>query len=143
MSEIVEEEVDSQPSASSRRLRLPATPGRLATMIALLLVGAFLAVQTGSQVYANWTITQEAERIRAEIVAIEARNEALRAELDYLRSDAYISQQARRFANLGRPGEQVLIIPPGAEAEIPPELLPEPEPERPMLEQWLDLFFGS
>jgi cell division protein FtsB len=134
---------ESQPSAPSRRLRLPATPGRLATVVVLLVVAAFLAVQTGSQVYANWTITQEAERVRAEIAAIEARNELLRRELDYLRSDAYVSQQARRFTNLGRPDEQVLIIPPGAEVDVPPELLPEPEPVKPLLEQWLDLFFGG
>ena len=47
---------------------------------------------------------------------------ALQRELEYLRSDAYISAEARRLANLGVPGEQVLIIPPGAEAPLPEAL---------------------
>jgi cell division protein FtsB len=136
-------EAAAGPPPAPSRVRLPATPGRLAILVVLLVVGAFLAVQTGRQVYANWSITQEAERVRAEIAAVEERNDALRLELEYLRSDAYVSQQARRLANLGLPGEQVLIIPPGAEAELPPELLPDPEPPRPLLEQWLDLFLGG
>jgi cell division protein FtsB len=136
-------EAATSPPPAPTRVRLPASPGRLAILVVLIVVGVLLAVQTGRQVYANWSITQEAERIRAEIAAVEAQIEELRVELAYLRSDAYVSQQARRLANLGRPGEQVLIIPPGAEVELPAELLPEPEPTRPLLEQWLDLFFGG
>ncbi len=144
MAEVVDEpQTEAEPPARSLRRRLPTTPGRVGMLAVVLVVAGLLAVQTGSQVYANWTITQEAERIRAEIVAIEAHNELLRRELEYLGSAAYISQQARRLTNLGRAGEQVLIIPPGAEVEVPPELLAEPESEKPLLEQWVELFFGG
>ena len=71
------------------------------------------------------------------------RTRSFASELDYLRSDAYISAEARRLANLGAPGEQVLIIPPGAEAPLPEELAAALAPPKPMLEQWLDLFFGT
>ena len=90
--------------------------------------------------YASWSIGQQAEVIRAEVAAIEARNEGLREELAYLQSDAFIAAEARRMLNLGLPGEHVLIIPPGAAA--PPAPVEQPGPPRPLIEQWLELFFG-
>jgi cell division protein FtsB len=111
-------------------------------MVVLLIVGAFLAVQFGRQVYANWEIGQRAAEIQAQIDAVEAENARLQAELDYLRSDAYVGAEARRIENLGVAGEQVLIIPPGAEAPLPEDLAAVDAP-KPMLEQWVDLFFGS
>lgn len=130
------------PAPSRPRWRLPASRGGVAWLVVLLIVGTLLAVQFGRQVYANWEIGQEAARIEAQIAAVEAENAQLRAELDYLRSDAYVSAEARRLANLGNPGDQVLIIPPGAEAPLPDELA-NVTPPKPMLEQWLDLFFGT
>lgn len=131
-----------QPTPMRRpRWRLPASRGGVAWLIVLLIIGTLLAVQFGRQVYANWEIGQQAARIEAQIAAIEAENAQLQAELDYLRSDAYVSAEARRLANLGDPGERVLIIPPGAEAPLPVELSAL-EPPKPMLEQWLELFFG-
>ncbi len=125
------------------RLRRPTSRSGLAWLVVLLIVGAFLAVQVGRQVYANWAITQQAEQVRQEIAATQARNDELRRELEYLQSDAYVSAEARRLQNLGRAGEQVLIIPPGAERPLPSTLAPEQQAPKPLLEQWLDLFFGS
>ena len=131
-----------QPTTPMRpRWRLPASRGGVAWLIVLLIIGTLLAVQFGRQVYANWEIGQQAARIEAQIAAIEAENAQLQAELDYLRSDAYVSAEARRLANLGDPGERVLISPPGAEAPLPEELTAL-EPPKPMLEQWIGLFFG-
>lgn len=110
-------------------------------MVVLLIVGTLVAVQFGRQVYANWEIGRRAAAIEAQIAAVEAENAELQRELEYLRSDAYISAEARRLANLGAPGEQVLIIPPGAEEPLP-ERLSAPDPPKPMLEQWVELFFG-
>lgn len=110
-------------------------------MIVLLIIGTLLAVQFGRQVYANWEIGQRAAAIEAQIAAVDAENAQLQAELDYLRSDAYVSAEARRLANLGTAGERVLIIPPGAEEPLPEELSAV-EPPKPLLEQWVQLFFG-
>jgi cell division protein FtsB len=128
--------------ADRRRLRMPASRGGVAWLVVVLIIGAFLAVQFGRQIYANWEIGQRAAQIQAQIEAVEEENARLQAELDYLRSDAYVGAEARRLANLGAPGEQVLIIPPGAEEPLPEELTAL-EPPKPMLEQWLELFFGS
>lgn len=124
------------------RLRIPASRGGLAWIAVLVIIGAFLAVQVGRQVYTSWSIGQEADAIRAEIAAMEAHNQALRQELAYLQSKGFLSAEARRLLNLGLPGEHVLIIPPGAEAALPPDLREQAAPATPPLEQWLELFFG-
>lgn len=130
-----------RPAPLRPRLRLPASRGGMAWMLVLLIVGSLVAVQFGRQVYTNWEIGQRAEAIEAQIAAVEAENLRLQAELDYLNSDAYVSAEARRLANLGTAGEQVLIIPPGAEEPLPPQLAAI-DPPKPLLDQWIDLFFG-
>ncbi|HET7521143.1 MAG TPA: septum formation initiator family protein [Candidatus Limnocylindria bacterium] len=125
------------------RYTLPASRGGMAWLVVLLVVGAFVTFQVGRQVYASWSIGQEANRIRAEMNQIAIENAELRRELDYLRSDAYISQEARKLLNIGRPGERVLIIPPGSAVAPPPADDADTEPPPPLLKQWVDLFFGS
>ena len=124
------------------RVRIPASRGGLAWIAVLLIIGTFLAVQVGRQVYTSWSTGQEADAIRTEIAAMKAHNDALRQELAYLQSKGFVSAEARRLLNLGLPGEHVLIIPPGAETALPPALRVKPAPAKPPLEQWLDLFFG-
>jgi cell division protein FtsB len=132
----------AQPSPPRTRWRLPASRGGMAWMLVVVIIGVLLAVQFGRQVYANWEIGQRASAIEAQIAAVEAENAELERELAYLRSEAYISAEARRLTNVGAPGEQVLIIPPGAEEPLPDELR-RIAPPPPLLEQWIDLFFGS
>ena len=124
------------------RVRIPASRGGIAWIAVLLIIGTFLAVQIGRQVYTSWSISEQADAIRAEIAQMQAHNDALRQELDYLKSDAFLAAEARRLLNLGLPGEQVLIIPPGAEAPLPAALAAKPAPQKPLVEQWLELFFG-
>lgn len=124
------------------RVRIPASRGGIAWIAVLLIIGTFLAVQIGRQVYASWSISQQADAIRVEIAQMEARNEALRRELAYLKSQAFLAAEARHLLNLGLPGEQVLIIPPGAEAPLPAALTQESPAAKPLIEQWLELFFG-
>lgn len=130
------------PRRRAPRVPLPASRRGVAWLVVLIIVGIFLAVQFGRQVYANWEIGRRAEAIQAQIADVEEQNAQLQAELDYLRSDAYVSAEARRLANLGAPGEQVLIIPPGAEQPVPPQVRADEAPG-PMLQQWLELFFGA
>lgn len=132
------------PNRPSRgtRLRLPATRAGLTWLVALIVIGGLLAIQVGRQVYANYSITQRAAEMRQQIADIEAQNDQLRQQLGYLQSDAFVSAEARRLANMGHPGDQVLIIPPGAEASAPPALRTRAAPPKPLLEQWVDLFFG-
>jgi cell division protein FtsB len=127
---------------AERRLRLPASRGGLTWLAVLVIVGAFLAVQLGRQIYVNWEISRQADEVRAQIASVAAENDALQQELEYLRSRAYVSQEARRLTNVGDPGEQALIIPPGAEAALPRSALGPGDAPPSLLEQWLNLFFG-
>jgi cell division protein FtsB len=133
-------------SGSARRgprYTLPSSRGGMAWLVVLLVIGAFVAFQLGRQVYASWSINQEAARVQAEIDSMAAQNAELKRELDYLRSDAYISQEARKLLNLGRPNERVLIIPPGSEVQLAPSSSDAGKAPPPLLEQWVRLFFGS
>jgi cell division protein FtsB len=133
----------TRPTPSRRRSRytLPASRGGIAWLAVLLVVGAIVVFQVGRQVYASWSIGQEADAIRAEISAMADQNAELQRELDYLQSDAYISVEARKLLNLGYLNERLLIIPPGSEAQAP-EARRHQAPAKPLLQQWLDLFFG-
>jgi cell division protein FtsB len=134
----------SDPPARPRRakgLRLPGSRGGMAWLAVLVIIGTLLAVQFGRQVYANWEIGRQAAEIEAEIAAIQARNAELQAELDYVESDAFISAEARRLSNVGSAGEKALIIPAGAEAPLPEELTTTAS-QAPLLQQWVELFFG-
>jgi cell division protein FtsB len=132
-----------RPTPSGPRVRLPASRGGIAWLIVLLIVGSFLAVQFGRQVYANWQIGQRADAVRAEIAAVEAENAELERELAYLNSDAWIGAEARRLSNVGATGERVLIIPEGAEEPLPVALSVREQAAKPLLEQWFDLFFAQ
>jgi cell division protein FtsB len=125
------------------RYTLPSSRGGMAWLVVLLVIGAFVAFQVGRQVYASWSINQEAARIQAQIDAMAVQNAELQRELDYLRSDAFISQEAKKLQNIGNPDERVLIIPPGREAPLPDAVAERAKAPPPLLQQWLSLFFGS
>jgi cell division protein FtsB len=135
----------SAPRSSSSdpglRVTLPGSRGGLAWLVVLLVVGTFLAFQVGRQVYASWSINQQADVYRAQIAALEAQNDAYQRELDYLQSDAFVSAEARRIQNIGRADEQVLIIPPGTAADPPAAVVEEGAPVTPPILQWVELFF--
>ena len=130
------------PAAPRSRWRLPASRGGMAWMVVVIIIGIFLAAQFGRQVYANWEIGQRAAAIEAEIAQVEAENAELERELAYVQSPAYFGPEARRLGNLGTTGEEALIIQRGAEEPLPEELAAAAEPPKPLLEQWIDLFFG-
>jgi len=132
-----------RPSTPRPRWRFPASRGGMAWMVVVVIIGILLAAQFGRQVYANWEIGQRAAAIEAEIAEIRAENAELERELAYVQSPAYFGTEARRLGNLGTAGEQALIIQRGAEEPLPEELAAAAEPPKSLLEQWVDLFFGS
>ncbi len=57
-----------------------------------------------------WQIRREIRQIEEEISRAELRNDQLREELIYLRSDEYVERIAREELGLVRPGETAVII---------------------------------
>ena len=106
-------------------------------------VVAIVAFNVGRQAFVGWSIDQQATDLQAQVEAAEAENAALQRQLEYLRSDAYVTVEARRLRTVGYPGEQVLVIPPGAAVQAPVSTATAPPDDTPMLARWLTLFLGE
>lgn len=132
----------ARPPARRPSLRL-ALRRRTAVVLIVAGVVALIAFNVGRQAFLGWSVGEQADSLAAQVTAAEAENAALQRQLEYLQSDAYVTVEARRLRNLGYPGEQVLIIPPGAAVSAPRTAGPAPEPDPPMLERWLAVFFGD
>jgi cell division protein FtsB len=124
-------------------LRLPRIRRRTLTTLAVVAVIGIIALNVGRQSFLGFSIEQQAADLEAQVEAAQAENAALQSYVAYLQSDAYVTAEARRLRNLGYSGEQVLIIPPGAAVPIPADEAQAPAAEKPLLEQWLALFFGG
>lgn len=76
---------------------------------ALLIVG-FLAFSTGRNVVRHYQLREEERDLRAELQQLDRDAEDLEAVRDYLESDEYIEDVARRTLGLVRPGETLVIV---------------------------------
>jgi len=85
---------------------------------ALLIVG-FLAFSTGRNVVRHYQLREEERGLRAELQQLDRDAEDLEAVRDYLESDEYIEDVARRTLGLVRPGETLVIVA-GSEAVASP-----------------------
>ncbi len=90
---------------------------------------------------------QEQARLERELAEVQAENEALRAELEFVASDAYLERWARIDARMTLPGEvaviPVIVTPPeqavsGSASDPARSSTPPSIPE-----QWHRLFFGE
>jgi cell division protein FtsB len=118
--------------------------GAAAIVFGLFVAGGIVFVFAGTLARAT-ELEQEAARARAEVAALEERLAAGNAEVEFLRSDRFLEQQAR-VVGYGERGEQAFRLPDDA---------PSPEPIVPLgsrvdrsvasapLEAWLELLFGA
>jgi len=94
--------------SGSRRRRKRVTPRFW------IIVASIVFIYLGSSYAAGfieiWRMRGEIRQIQEEIAAAEARNDALRQELDYLLSDEYIEKVAREELGLVKPGETPVIV---------------------------------
>lgn len=134
----------TRPRPPARRPLLRAGLRRR-TLVALIIAGAvaLIAFNVGRQAFLGWSVGEQASSLEAQVTAAQAENAALQRQLEYLQSDAYVTAEARRLRNLGYPGEQLLIIPPGTTPPPPLETATAEVDDRPKLERWLTLFFGE
>ena len=124
-------------------VRLPRLRRRTFTSLAVVAVIGIIAFNVGRQSFLGWSVEQQAADLQAQVEAAQAENAALERYVDYLQSDAYVTAEARRLRNLGYAGEQVLIIPAGAAIPVPHGSTRAPADSTPLIERWLELFFGS
>jgi cell division protein FtsB len=77
---------------------------------AALLIAGFMAFSTGRNVVRHYQLRQEERDLRAELRQLDADAEQLAAVRQYLESDEYIEDVARRVLGLVRPGETLVIV---------------------------------
>jgi cell division protein FtsB len=118
--------------------------GAAAIVFGLFVAGGIVFVFAGTLARAT-ELEQEAARARAEVAALEERLAAGNAEVEFLRSDRFLEQQAR-VVGYGERGERPFRLPEDAPSPEPIVLLGSradrsiaSEP----LEAWLELLFGA
>jgi cell division protein FtsB len=77
---------------------------------AALLVVGFLALSTGRNVVRHYQLRQDERALRDELRQLDADETDLTAVREYLESDEYIEDVARRVLGLVRPGETLVIV---------------------------------
>lgn len=97
-----------QPTTSPGRRRWRVTPRFWSLLVAVFALYMSISYVTGF--LQIWRVQKEIARVRAQIEAIEAHNQALREELAYLESDEYIEKVAREELGLVMPGETAVIL---------------------------------
>lgn len=106
-----------------RHPRLPLTP---LVVCAAILAAGYLGFNAIHYVTHNYRVHQDEARLRAEIAALERDQEQLTAVRDYLKSDEYVEDIARRVLGLVRPGETLVIVSSSAPAAASPTPAAEP-----------------
>jgi cell division protein FtsB len=118
--------------------------GAAAVVFGLFVAAGILVLFAGTLARAT-QLEQQAVRARAEIAALETRLELGREEVELMRSDAFVEQQARA-AGLGTKTEQPFRLP--DDAPSPPPLASlgaeasAPDARSPF-DAWMTLLFGS
>lgn len=91
-----------------RRKRWKVTPRFF--LFLLLLLSLWIALGFAARYFRIVSLQNQLVRIRREIAAMEARNEELEKQIEYLQSDEYIEKVAREKLGLVKPGETVYIM---------------------------------
>jgi cell division protein FtsB len=130
-------------------VRRPLGPPPLALRLAAVLavpVVLYALVATGQKALDNYRLNQEAETLRAEVVALRADNIDLQKQIELARGDAAIEAIARTQLGLVKPGDHPIVVASDPPSAVTPER--QPPPASPAVEapppwrQWFNLFFG-
>lgn len=119
----------------SKLPRLPLTP---LVICAAVLAITYLGFTTTHYVIYNYQLQRDESQVRADIAQLDRDRDQLVAVRDYLKSDEYIEDVARRVLGLVRPGETLVVVSgatPVATAATSPVAAPTPASE-----WWKSLF---
>jgi cell division protein FtsB len=105
-------------------------------------VSIYFAMRTSQAVLDNRALAEQLQRNRALALALELQNAALREEVAYERTPAFVERAAREQLGLMQPGDHVIQLklapPPAAPSPTPPAGAA--APPAPNWRRWLELF---
>ncbi|MFQ3537110.1 MAG: septum formation initiator family protein [Aggregatilineales bacterium] len=143
-----------QPSTPKSTSKPRSTPRPIASMQiafgSILAISLLLAINFSGRIAAGRQLNAQRQELLYNIETLQARATALRTELNFYASDAFIEEWARREGKMIKPGE-VLVVP------VPPLTTPTPirtatplpeavirrESAPSNFELWWQLFFDS
>jgi cell division protein FtsB len=103
------------------------------------LLAAFLAISTLQYIYRNYEARREEAQLKRDILQLDRDHGELVAVRDYLESDEYVEDVARRVVGLVRPGETLVIV----SSDVTPEATATPQSETTPGEPWWKELFGA
>ena len=114
--------------------------------ILVLSISIFLIVDFGRRAATGYRVRREEEKLRSQLELLEKTQQTLLARRDYVQSDAYIEEVARKELKWSQPGEIIVVV--MATPEAPPQTnlvsssasQKVPQTETP-LQVWFNLFF--
>ncbi len=115
-------------------------------VIGMLAIVASTAWGFGQQLVLAREMRAEERRLEQAVATEQARNDALSAQLEYVKSDEYVEHWARTEAKMARSGEVAVIPLIDATAEPADGAQPTPSPEPEAQSLWAELWelvFGS
>ena len=105
--------------------------------VAVLAIGYF-GFSTVRYVFHNYQLNKQEAQVRSDIRQLDQDHAELVAARDYLQSDQYVEQVARRTLGLVHPGETLVLVSPAA--DVPPAS-PTPAAATPGEPWWKQLYF--
>lgn len=108
----------------SRRPHLSQFSFKPVLIGAVALALTYSAISTVRYVAHNYRLHQDEARLRREITELNRDHEELLAVRDYVRSDSYVEEVARRVLGLVKPGETLVLV----SSDATPQASPTPAP---------------
>lgn len=115
-----------------RRFLLLFSPGRIILALSPVVIG-YLLFTAGGSALDYYRLTDDEDRLRADVAELRLQEQQLEQIREYLRSDDYVEFMARRVFGLVKPGETLVIV----KAPPAPDSGADDTPGRPW---WQDLF---
>ena len=69
-----------------------------------------LSISLSKELYRSYQINQEINKLQADIIGLESKNQEIADFVEYLKTDRYFEEQARLKFGLKSPGEKVLVL---------------------------------
>ncbi len=79
-------------------------------LIILLLITIISALRLSNEIIKRNKINNEISRLKNQMQQLRNEQKSLSSLLNYLQSDAYIEEEARKKFNLAKPGETIIVI---------------------------------
>jgi cell division protein FtsB len=123
--------------------------GKGAIWTVWVVVGIIVSVAIGAsflqEIHRRVLVRQQIDEIRKEIENREQRIVHLRQLTEYLQTDAYLERAAREKLGYQKPGEQVVVVPPGEKvlSETIEQTVRQTVEPPSVPRQWWDLYFGG